>query len=161
MLSLTTNANGNLTVDNGKNSDDLVDVLKNANATFEIMDIKLAGKIDIKAISDAEKASSSLSESEQNTKLAEAFKEHASFVAINTTDNAVIAKVEFFADYDPEGDCIWNWDGQTSTEICSPSYYLSPRLVFKDGSSIEYETFGDTGFSKLIEDLEEFSAEFE
>ena len=156
MLSLTTNANGNLTVDNGKNSDDLVDVLKNANATFEILNIKLVGKIDVKAISDAEKESSSLSEALQNTKMAEAFNKHSSFVAINKTDGLVMAKVEFFAVSNQS--CYEDWNGVNN---CYSDYYLDPLLIFKDNSKLSFDEFIENGFSQLIGDMEEFSDEFE
>ena len=157
LMSLNTEANGNLTVENGQNSDDIVDVLKNANATFEIMNIQLVGKIDVKAISDAEKAASSLSDSLENVAVASAFNKYASFVAVNLTDNAVIAKVNFHTVSD-DSHCDEDWEGVNN---CESDFYLEPRLVFKDGSPISFETFFKNGFSQLIGDMEEFSDEFE
>src|SRR5690606_32090041 len=53
LMSLNASANGNLTVDNANDNEDFDNIVKNANVTFEIMNIKLMGEADIKAIADA------------------------------------------------------------------------------------------------------------
>ncbi|WP_207427792.1 hypothetical protein [Pedobacter sp. SYSU D00535] len=159
LLSLTTSAAGNMTVDNANSADDLDEFLKSANASFEIMNFKLLGQVDIKGIADAERAADNLSNDLQNVKEAEAWNKHAKFVAVNKTDNTLIAKVEFEPGRDDYESCYWN--GQSNHCYSYTDYYLEPKLVFKDGSKTSFEAFFENGFAQLIDDLEEFGEKFE
>ncbi len=156
LLSLKTSANGNLAVDNAKDAEEFDAVVKNANATFEIMNIKLAGQVDVKAIRDAESAASGLSEAEKNTKGALAWNTHSKLVAINKTDNTVIAKVQFKGVSDQ-----YCYSSFNNTQVCETDYYLDPQLVFKDGSPMSIDEFFEGSFGTLIDDLDEFGEDFE
>ncbi len=156
LLSLKTSANGNLAVDNAKDAESFDAVVKNANATFEIMNIKLAGQVDVKAIRDAEKAASTFPEAEQNKKELIAWNTHSKLVAINKTDNTVIAKVQFKGVSDEY--CYYSYN---NTQVCETDYYLDPQLVFKDGSPMSIDEFFEGSFGTLMDDLDEFAAEFE
>ncbi|HEX8378137.1 MAG TPA: hypothetical protein VF602_09975 [Pedobacter sp.] len=156
LLSLKTSANGNLAVDNAKDAEEFDAVVKNANATFEIMNIKLAGQVDVKAIRDAEKAASTLPEAERNKKGETAWNTHSKLVAINKTDNTVIAKVQYKSISDEY--CYYSYN---NAQVCETDYYLDPQLVFKDGSPMSIDEFFEGSFGSLIDDLDEFSADFD
>jgi hypothetical protein len=154
LMSLNASANGNLSLNSASSSSNPDDIVKNANATFEIMNIKLAGMVDVKAVIDAKNAAGNLPVAERNQKEADAMNAHAKFVAVNKTDNTVIAKMQFESVSDQH--CYFN--GQTNQ--CYYDYYLEPRLIFKDGSKSSFDDFLDSGFAQLIDDLEEFGEKF-
>ncbi|MBC8054126.1 MAG: hypothetical protein H7Y13_13755 [Sphingobacteriaceae bacterium] len=157
LLSLTTAAVGNMSVTSGNSADSFSEFIKSANATFQIMNIKLVGVVDFKAIDDATSANN-LSDSLRNVKEAQALNTHAKFIAMRKNDNSVIAKIIFVPISDRE--CYSNYNGYNWVQNCYTDYYLDPRLVFKDGSKKTFEVFTDEGFSQLIDDLDEFANKF-
>lgn len=155
LFSLNSTANGNTTIGAINNNDDFETIVKNANTTFEIMNIKFAGMVDIKAISDSENSWGNISPLERSKKEAEALNTYSKFVAVNTTNNSLIAKIEFASTTNES--CYFN--GQQN--ICSTGFSIEPRLVFKDGSKLSMETFTDSGFDRLLDEIEEFGDKFE
>lgn len=156
LLSLTTAAVGNMTVTNGNTVENFGDFLKNANATFEIMNIKLVGVVDVKAIDDA--INVNLSDSLENVNEALALNTHAKFVAMNKNDNTVIAKVVFVPISDPY--CYSYYNGTNWVNECYNDYTLDPQLVFKDGSKQTFEFFTEQGFTQLIDEMDAFGEKF-
>ena len=143
LLAFTTSAKGNTTIGDVIGSEDVESILNNANATFEIMNLKLVGAVDFRAEAEIEKAWDELDEQKASQKEAEILNKYSQFVAINTTSNSVIAKGEWVAIAD-------SYDG----------YTVEPRLVFKDNSKQSIGDFFENGFTALIDELEDFGKKF-
>lgn len=151
LISLSAGANGNLNI---KEDEEFEDIVKNANVTFEIMHIKLAGQADIKAISTAEKANQ-LSGEAKAKKEAEIWNSNSKFVAVNKSNNTLIAKVEFISEANEYYD--WIWTGTGTERVTRISYDLAPRLVFHDGSKQSFDEFVEKGFGALTADVEDLA----
>ncbi len=157
LFSFNSTAIGTLNVGTADGTQDAADVVKNANANFEIMNIKFAGIFDIKGFSDEQKGYENLeSEQERNQKEVEGLNKFSQFVAINKTTNSIIAKTEFVTVSDEY--CYTDW--YTNQQICNTSYDWEPRLVFKDGSKLSFEAFKENGFAKLIKEIEDYGDKF-
>lgn len=164
LFSFNSTVNGTLNLgvidDNELNANDI----KNANASFEIMNIKFLGALDIKAINDAHNGSEDLSGKQQNDKTVAALNAHSQFVAINKTSNTIIAKTNFFATESQRcyNNLIWNNSTQSYIYVneCDTSYDWEPRMIFKDGSKLSFDAFKENGFSKLIDDINAFDDRF-
>lgn len=154
LIGLNVNVNGNTNLD--ANSDG--DIVKNANATFEIMNIKLAGQVDVKSIRAANEANADMPDSLSIKKQAEAWGKYSKFVAINKTNNVIMARAEFV----PKSNeyCSSSWNGSAFVEECDKEYILEPRLIFKDDSKVSFDSFIDNGFSQLRKELETFGEKF-
>jgi len=74
----------------------------------------------------------------------EALKNYSKFVAVNLDSRERIATLDF-QPYEEE----YCWD-----DICYTYFYYEPVLVFGDESRVSLEDFVDTGFDRLISDLE-------
>lgn len=159
LLSLNTAANGSLNIDNADGADDISSVVKNANATFEIMNIKLAGQVDFKALSDENNGFDNLSDSIRNVKQTASWNKHAQLAVINKDNNTIISKVEFIPVSDR--DCYWWWNGSAEVQECYSYYSMNAKFVFKDGSSISEDNFDDSDFAQLIDELEKFADKFD
>lgn len=159
LISLNAAATGSLSVDNANKADDVSDVIQNANASFEIMNIKLAGQIDFKSLSKETKAFENKSDSISNVKETALWNKYLNLAVINKNDNTIIAKVEFMPVSDR--DCYSWWNGSTMVNECHTYYDMSPKFVFKDGSSISDDNFDDSDFAQLISDLEDFAEKFD
>jgi hypothetical protein len=155
LIALNTAVNGNLNFD----VEDEETIVNNANATFEVMNIKLAGIVDITAIQKANSSINEATDSLENVRQGEIWNKHSKFVAINKKENLIMARVEFI----PVGrnDCYTYWNGQTNVKECEREYYIDPRLIFKDNSKLSFDAFIDNGFSELRKELEEFTEKFD
>jgi hypothetical protein len=119
LLALKLSATGNTTLDSSIADDDII---KNANASFEVMNIKLIGEIDIKGL-NADKSADNLTDSLANIKRASQYNTYSKLVAVNKSTNTIIAKTDFVATSD---------HGYFSIE---------PRLIFKDDSKMSLDLF--------------------
>ena len=157
LFSFNSALNGTLNLNVANESETPIDIVKNANANFEIMNIKFSGIFDVKGFSDDQKAYENLeSEQERNKKEVAGLNKFSQFVAINKTTNSIIAKTEFVSVSDEY--CYTNW--YTDQQICNTSYDWEPRLVFKDGSKLSFEAFKENGFAKLIKEIEDYGDKF-
>ena len=158
LIGLTTGVNGNTNFDAVSDGKDIVN---NANATFEVMNIKLVGQVDVKSLQTANEAIGDMPDSLRIKKEAEAWGKYSRFVAINTinkTDNVIMARAEFV----PKSDdyCSSTWNGTAFVEKCEKEYILEPRLIFKDNSKVSFDSFINDGFSQLRDELETFGERF-
>lgn len=85
----------------------------------------------------------------------ELYQKYSKAVVIKTTTNEVICSIDYIVK-EEEGYC---WTPGT-TEVCNTDTYVDPLLVFGDGSKIDFNTFGDTGFEDLKTDYENFVDRF-
>ncbi|WP_256011021.1 hypothetical protein [Desertivirga xinjiangensis] len=160
LISFSASANGNMSIGGAEDIDDIDSFVKNANATFEIMNIQLVGQVDIKKIREANDAINYNQDESVTIKLeAEAFNANSRFVAINKDDNKAIAKL-VFEGYSDGPNCYEYFNGQTTERYCYTDTFLEPRLVFKDGTPLAFDSFFDNGFGSLIDELEELGDKF-
>lgn len=159
LFSFNSTGNGTLNIGTADGAKDAAEVIKNANANFEIMNVKFTGIFDIKGFSDDQKTYEKLpSQLEKNKKEVAGLNKYSQFIAINKTSNSIIAKTEFVA---IQGNTYCYQDWYTKQQICNTSYDWEPRLVFKDGSKLSFEAFKDNGFAKLIKEIEDYGDKFE
>lgn len=160
LFSLHVTGNGNTNFNVIKDAERFEEVLKNANTAMQIMNIQIAGQIDIKAIADANKANENLPEKEQYKKKAEAYNNNAAVLAFYKKENAIIAKTELVSVEDSY--TYSYYDPEKGKEVTETHFYYStePRLVFQDGSKLSMKEFTKSGFKKLIADFEAYANRF-
>ncbi|NQX37844.1 hypothetical protein SAMN05421820_103154 [Pedobacter steynii] len=160
LFSLNVTGNGNTNFNVIKDAERFEEVLKNANTAMQIMNIQIAGQIDIKAIADAEKANENLPEKEKYKKKAEAYNANANVLAFYKKENAIIAKSELVSIEDSY--TYTYYDYEKGKEVTETNFYYStePRLVFQDGSKLSMKEFTQSGFKKLITDFEAYANRF-
>lgn len=160
LFSLHVTGNGNTNFNVIKDAERFEEVLKNVNTTMQIMNIQIAGQIDIKAIADAEKANANLPEKEKYKKKAEAYNNNANVLALYKKENAIIAKSELVSVEDSY--TYSYYDHEKGKEVTETNFYYStePRLVFQDGSKLSLKEFAQSGFKKLITDFEDYANRF-
>lgn len=131
------------------------DIVNNANTTFQVMNLKIAGKVDVKTLSKVE---NNVYSEAAAKKFAEAVNANSALVAINTDDNTVFAKVKCYAKQGVE--VSYEWDGTNwypkETKVWKPAF----KLQFKDGSLMEVGTYFETGFDNFIDKLNELVGKF-
>jgi hypothetical protein len=160
LFSLNAVGNGNTNFNVIKDAEKFEDVLKNANTSMQIMNIKIAGQIDIKAIADAAEASKNLPKKERYSKKAEAYNNNANILAFYKAENAIIAKSELVAIEDSYTYTYYDYEKQKEVTVTNFYYSTEPRLVFKDGSKLSMKEFVKTDFTKLINDFEDYTNRF-
>jgi len=158
LLSFSAGASGTLSVDGATNMDDPNEIVKNANASFEIMNIKLAGQVDFKGLNTANKLIDYNQEDSITVKKeVENLNKFSKVVAINKDNNTVIAKLVFKPVTESSTWCYYDYGTQQNICDTYTNSYAEPRLVFKDGTPLAFDTFFDNGFGKLIDELEDLN----
>ncbi|WP_316748034.1 hypothetical protein [Pedobacter gandavensis] len=160
LLNLVSIGNLNGSYPNIEDLETVAEVIKDANMTFDVMNIRLTGQANIKVIQDDYDANDMLTEKESREKQVATMNKNSSLFAVYKDKNEVFAKNEFVMvedsfpsyDYDPAtGDKI---------DVIRTRYYLEPRLVFNDESKVSLKTFFGKGFSKFIDEFEIFTNKF-
>jgi hypothetical protein len=150
-------ANGNWSEDNIEsltNDENEVppveNVLSQSNAYIQILNIKVAGKVDVEKLAPALRSLDTQYPEyndqislEFNQKLADIVNEHISLVVVYADNNQKIAEAEAYPYYDEY------WE----------EYWLDFRFVFSDGSKADAETYFGEGFSDLIDAMNDFIAD--
>ncbi len=160
LFSVNVSGKGNGNYTDIVDSDNIEEIIKNANTTFEIMDIKIVGEIDVNAMALAEKSTLNLPEKESTEAMAAAFNKHSKLVAIYKSENAIVAKAEYASVENKYSYEIYNPNTGKTETVTSSNWIVEPRLVFKDGSKVSLETYFNSGFSKLIDDVEDYINRF-
>lgn len=130
-------------------------IINNANAYFQVLNIKVAGKVDFKtivpAIRDLEEKLSDedITQKEYAKGMVEIINDNAKLVVVTADDNKMIAKAEVYTYYDDE-DNYW-----------APAV----NFVFGDGSKIDAETYIASDdykedFGGLIDEINDMIDEF-
>ncbi len=162
LLAANLSGESTVTVTNVSNEDDVENLIKNANADFTLMNYKFIGQANIKEMI---KAMDAISGNNTGNKEAAVWNTHAQFVAVNTKDNSLIAKVEFLGT--DETECykhpVWdyNQDKYVDQQYCYDYSSVEPLLVFKDGSKQSLDAFAENGFNKIVDELESLIEKFD
>ncbi|MBB2151328.1 hypothetical protein [Pedobacter gandavensis] len=160
LLNLVSTANLNGSYPNLEDLETPAEVIKDANMTFDVMNIRLTGQANIKIIQDDYDANDMLPEKESREKQVATMNKNSSLFAVYKDKNEIFAKNEFvmvsdtytYTDYNP---ATGKWEPVTRTY-----YDLEPRLVFNDESKMSLKTFFGKGFTKFIDEFEIFTKKF-
>jgi len=150
---------GSFTV--GDVADDTDDVVANASAYFQILNVKFSGELDADALRTAVKAA----KTEQQ--VADAYNANYKLTVFYADSKKKIADGEFYVGKESSEDLVCtsgdgNHDGVISPgeKICQWTMVekdaLEVRMVFADGSKADLETYTSVGFADLQTQLEKF-----
>ncbi len=121
------------------------EILFKGNAYIQLMNIKVAGMIDIKALTPIARELGEKYDDEKEqyyTELAKAMNENARLVVVYADNNQMIAEAELFpVKYSDYWDTYWD---------------LDVRFIFADESKVDAETYFGEGFSELIDEVNKF-----
>lgn len=146
LLSLGAGAAGNFTTEDNEEAE-VGDVVTDAGAYFQIMDIRFAGEVKVKSLDLALQAASSI-EAE-----VEAYNDFVTFVVFYAEEKTKIADAEFYGTV--REDCyVIDWE--TGEEYCETYDVVDVRLVFADDSKADLATYTEVGFAELEAAFEEF-----
>ncbi len=121
---------------------EIEEIIQNANAHFIFMNIKIAGKINMKALGDAVREiedNETMNEEERVNALVAAINANAQLVVVYTDTNKKIASAEAYAYYDDV------------EEYWSPMF----RFVYADGTKIDAVTYVKDELENFFNELNE------
>lgn len=134
------------------------EMLSSGFAYFQLMDIKLAGEVNVKAISDDyaniyANQGVDFDEDAAVEKVVVSLNENVNLVLFYVEDNTKIAEAEFYATDEEGYDYVY--DPETgSYEYKEYTYKVENiRLVFHDGSKSDLETYFSGSFDELQTEL--------
>ena len=122
------------------------EIIKSGNAHIIVMNIKIAGMVNIKSLGDIIREleeDEEITEEEAMNQLVEAINTHAALVVVYEDTNEKLADLEAYMVYDSEYD----------------DYYIDLRFIFADGSKVDAETYFEEGFDDFIDALNDFITE--
>ena len=132
-----------IALDTAENPDP-TQVLTNANAHFQFMDVKIAGAMDFKSMwadMNAIKDDSSRAINEMAV-----MNKDIQLVIFYVSTGKAIAKAEFYVKYEIRNDYYGSYVNR-STDV---------KLIFKEGSKATLKAYFDSGFDSLITDINDF-----
>jgi hypothetical protein len=134
-------------------------IVQNSNAYLQVLDIKVAGLVDLKAIApearslDDKYENEQISEQDYAQQMVDLINSNAKLVVVSVKDNVLICKAELYVYHNEE----------------NSSYEPALKFIFGDGSSVDAETYFSSGqyeneFGDLIDQIEtlvdDFDAEY-
>jgi hypothetical protein len=128
-------------------------VVNDASAYFQLMNIKFAGKVDIKKWSEL------IDETGSMQNMADAWNGSTELVVYYADSKEKIADGEFYVN--TVEDYCWDTDGDFIDDECYSSEIVDIRLVFADESKADLATYTDEGFDELSTTFEEFMTELD
>lgn len=139
-------------------------VVTGGNASFQAMNMLIEGQVDMETLGNTldnidytgdyslEEAQAEADAVNDNVTLALKYADTGAIIAMGEAFVDEYEYSDYYGYYDDNG----NWVEESSTKT---GYELNIRFVFADGSKIDAETYFDTGFEDLINDLEDFADE--
>ncbi|UCH14492.1 MAG: hypothetical protein JSV22_00650, partial [Bacteroidales bacterium] len=122
------------------------EILHSGNAHLIVMNLKMAGKVNVKSLGDIIREleeDEELEDEEATQQLVDALNNNVTLVAVYRDSNEKIADLEFYKLYDQEEE----------------DYYMDVRFIFADGSKVDAETYFEEGFDDLVNALNDFITE--
>lgn len=116
-------------------------VVQNANAYFQLMDIKIAGQVDflhLVPVMDDEKAT--------EAQKANALNQYADLVVVYASNNQAIAKAEAYV-------------AQETDDFGNVNEYVDMRLIFADQSKSTLDSYFNEGFNGFIDEMNSLIAD--
>lgn len=142
LMAAGASSNGNFTQSNFDSSSDPSDLVTDAAAYFQLMNIKVSGSLNVKGLIPALEAIDydNLSEKEYSAKEAEAYNQNYKLMVYYDDSKEKIADTEFYT--------------HTTSEFGYEYTDVEIRMIFADGSKSDFETYFETGFSELQKEVE-------
>lgn len=149
---------------------DIHKVIKNGNASFQAMNMKIVGAIDVEnfgtlMISIDDQYDWDTQEEEMIDAQVDALNQYVSLSLRYADNDEIIALVEA---YPISEEYIWinyEWNEATGeyteVEVTEMDYWIDFRFVFADGSKVDAETYFSEGFDDLINQFEDYLTELE
>ncbi len=139
--------NSTVTEDDEWEELDVGEVINTANARFQLYNIALRGEADIKALIDKMDElypddywnDPDWDEEEVAIQEAAAYNEHMLLYAVDLEENTRIAEAEAYVVQDNN-----DW---------GDNYWVDFRLTFGDGSSVDMETYFESGFNDFVDEI--------
>ena len=137
------------------------------NAHFQIMRYNIKGEVNLQGLAnDIKAAGGSDALDNNNSKTIEILNKNYALKVYDTQNaNAVVAGTEFYEakETNTYTTQVWNsttntYDNVTKTET---DEFVSLRLTFTDGSKSDLETYFNSGFKNLQNEVEKFATELE
>ena len=140
LMDMGIGAKGNFTTDVVENSEDGSDVINTGQAYFQLLDVKLAGDVNVKAlIEDSESNEDDVEE------MVASFNRNVDLTLFYVEAKTKIADTEFYVDEVVDEYCYCEDDVYEQANI---------RLVFADDSKMDLDTYAEGSFSDLEADFE-------
>ncbi len=140
LMDMGIGAKGNFTTDVIENSEDGSDVITTGQAYFQLLDVRLAGDVNVKAlIEDSES-----NEDDVEERVA-SFNRNVDLTLFYVEAKTKIADTEFYVDEVVDEYCYCEDDVYEQANI---------RLVFADDSKMDLDTYAEGSFSDLEADFE-------
>jgi hypothetical protein len=128
-------------------------VIDNANAHFQFMDIRIEGIIDFIGLYNAMNDSISI-ESQ-----ADSINKYASLTVIYASSKKLLANAEAFVDVEISEYPDWDYATEQQITRIDTSENINVKMVFADNSKASIDTYFSEGFNSLITDMNSFIGE--
>ena len=155
---------GNFDEDNLNNEDlEPDDVIYSGNAHFQLMNVKIAGTVDMKKMMAAEREIYADDESEDfdwieaDSLFTIEINKYAKLIVYFTDTEKKIADIEAYTYLEDETEWYYVWNDESSSyewqEVEVTESYIDMRMVFADDSKNDMETYFKNGFTDLVNDI--------
>ena len=148
LMALSIGATGSWSEDNLADSEEIGDVLSTANASFQIMNIKVAGKVDYAKLEADMIALEESPLSDDSLNIAaqcDIINKYANLSVCYVDNNTIIAKVIAF----PQVYTYSQWNEGTQQYDIIKEYEIGVVFKFADDSTIDAYTYFNQGFQNL------------
>lgn len=152
LIALSASVKGDFSTANME-TNDAEDVVDEALANFQLLNIKVVGTLDVKNLS-AEFDKITATGDERVEKEVELLNKYYQLAVFYADKQEKIADTEFYTTTDIDYVYNYNTGQYEETEVLTSDI----RLVFKDGSKSDFETYFGSGFEDFIEELNSFFA---
>jgi hypothetical protein len=158
LLSFGLRGAGSFSSEAVQGSEEGTDIVANAGAYFQIMNIKFSGELD------ATKLRQALESAESAQATAAAWNANYKLLVFYADSKEKIAESEFYSFTETEEyeacDWIWN-EGTQDYDVECQTYTedydrMEIRMIFADGTKSDLQTYTEVGFSDLQTKLEQF-----
>jgi len=162
LVKFSLTANGNWSETNTSNDElEPGDVITDGNATFQLMNIKITGNVNVKKLNTEINAIDPLlSEELQTEKECELINKYASLAVCYVDNNQIIALIIAYP-YE-KTDTYWNYVYNSSTQswesvkVTDTWWEVGMKFKFADESTTDLDTYFTNGFSNLLTAVESY-----
>jgi hypothetical protein len=135
-------------------SDNTEEIINNANAYFQVLNIKLVGQVNYKGLYDADntiKGNTKYTEIQADSAAASALNKNMSLVLVYADTKQKIAQGEFYPSTK-----VNTWTDYLGHAHSNTESYVDYRFVFADKSKGDLKTYFSEGFQDLVNDINNF-----
>lgn len=146
---------------------DAHNIFREANATFQIMNTKVEGIVDIQSLANgiedvyANDHTENFDWDAATVKEAALINEHALLKVKYADSDAVIAVMEAYTYEDTYTDMEWNDSTGDYEEVEFTETVIGVRMKFTDGSLVDADTYFESGFDDMIAQYENWIDDLE